>query len=96
MLDRPDVDLIDVRDQYEWAAGRIAAARHLPLGELALHSHEFDRGRTIVFYCRTGARSAMAAEALDTAGYRAHNMAGGLTDWVAAGLPLEPADGHVA
>ena len=50
----------------------------------------------MVFYCRSGARSAMATEAFTQAGFDAHNMVGGLLEWAAAGLPLEPADGHVA
>ncbi len=50
----------------------------------------------MIFYCRSGARSAMATEALAQAGYDAHNMAGGMLAWEAAGLELEPADGHVA
>ena len=50
----------------------------------------------MVFYCRSGARSAMATEAFTQAGFDAHNMVGGLLDWEAAGLPLEPADGRVA
>ena len=50
----------------------------------------------MIFYCRSGARSAMASQAFSEAGYDAHNMAGGLLDWAAAGLPLEPDDGTVA
>ena len=38
----------------------------------------------------------MAAEAFRQAGFDAHNMTGGLLDWAAAGLPLEPDGGHVA
>jgi hydroxyacylglutathione hydrolase/adenylyltransferase/sulfurtransferase len=49
-----------------------------------------------VFYCRSGSRSAMATEAFRNAGFDAYNMAGGLLDWDAAGLPLDPADAHVA
>jgi rhodanese-related sulfurtransferase len=50
----------------------------------------------VVFYCRSGSRSAMATEAFRGAGFDAHNMVGGLLEWNAAGLPLEPADGYVA
>ena len=50
----------------------------------------------MVFYCRTGSRSAVAAQAFAAAGYDAHNLDGGLKAWVADGLPIEPADGHVA
>ncbi len=49
----------------------------------------------MVFYCRSGARSAMATQAFSEAGFDAHNMAGGLLAWDAAGLPLEPDGGYV-
>jgi len=90
------VELIDVREQDEWEAGRLAGARHIPLAELVEASGTITRDRTVVFYCRTGARSAMATEAFAGAGFDAHNMAGGLKEWEAVGLPLEPDGGHVA
>ena len=50
----------------------------------------------MVFYCRLGARSGMAAQAFRRAGYDAWSMVGGLSEWDARGLPLEPEGGHVA
>ena len=91
-----DTQLIDVRQRYEYEAGRIAGAPLIELAELAARAGEIDRDRPVVFYCRSGSRSAMATEAFRGAGYDAHNMAGGLLDWQAAGLPLEPDDGYVA
>jgi rhodanese-related sulfurtransferase len=91
-----DTQLIDVRQRYEYEAGRIGGARLIELAELAVRAGEIDRDRPVVFYCRSGSRSAMATEAFRGAGYDAHNMAGGLLDWQAAGLPLEPDDGYVA
>lgn len=96
LLVEADVQLIDVRETDEYEAGRIAGARHVPLAQLPAEVADLDRERRIVFYCRSGSRSAMAAEAFRGAGFDAHNMVGGLLDWEAAGLPLEPADGHVA
>ncbi len=49
-----------------------------------------------MFYCRSGARSALATEAFRNAGFDAHNLEGGLQAWAASGLPLDPADGRVA
>jgi rhodanese-related sulfurtransferase len=91
-----EVQLIDVRQRYEHEAGRIADAPLIELAELPGRAQEVDRERPVVFYCRTGSRSAMATEAFRGAGYDAHNMAGGLREWQAAGLPLEPDDGYVA
>ncbi len=66
------------------------------LALLAGAAETIDRDRPVVFYCRSGSRSSMATEAFRGAGYDAHNMSGGLLEWHAAGLPLEPEDGHVA
>ena len=93
---RAEIELVDVREPYEYEAGRITGARHLELGELAARATELDRDRPVVFYCRVGVRSAMAADAFRRAGYDAWSMAGGLQGWAGDGLPLEPADGTVA
>jgi rhodanese-related sulfurtransferase len=96
LLESSEIQLIDVRQPEEHQAGRIAGDRLLVLTELAAAAETIDRDKPVVFYCRSGSRSAMAAEAFRGAGYDAHNMAGGLIDWHAAGLPLEPAGGYVA
>ena len=96
LLESEDVQLIDVRQAYEHEAGRIAGDRLIELMQLGAHADTIDRDRPIVFYCRTGQRSAMATEAFRGAGFNAYNLAGGLVQWQAAGLPLEPADGFVA
>jgi rhodanese-related sulfurtransferase len=93
---KDEVQLIDVRQRHEYEAGRIAGAPLIELAELAGRAGEIDRDRPVVFYCRSGSRSAMATEAFRGAGYDAHNMAGGLLEWQAAGLPLDPDDGYVA
>jgi rhodanese-related sulfurtransferase len=88
--------LIDVREPYEREAGRIPDdSAHIELDRLTAEADSIDRGRTVVFYCRSGSRSALAAQAFAMAGYDAHNLDGGLKAWVAAGLPLEPTDGRV-
>jgi rhodanese-related sulfurtransferase len=89
------VQLIDVRQAHENEAGRIAGGRLIELGSLSAEAHTIDRDRPVVFYCRSGGRSAMATQAFAEAGYDAHNMAGGLLAWEAAGLPLEPDGGYV-
>ncbi|MDQ6732243.1 MAG: rhodanese-like domain-containing protein [Actinomycetota bacterium] len=96
LLDSGSVQLIDVRESDEHAAGRIAGSRLIELSALSALAGTISHDQPIVFYCRSGARSAMATEAFAQAGYEAHNMSGGLLEWAAAGLPLEPDDGHVA
>ena len=96
LLQGGEVQLIDVRQPEEHDAGRIAGDRLIELSRLATEVDSLDQTRPIVFYCRSGSRSAMATEAFRGAGFDAHNMVGGLLDWQAAGLPLDPPDGRVA
>jgi rhodanese-related sulfurtransferase len=96
LLAEGEIQLIDVRQQAEHLAGRIAGGRLIELDRLAGAAQSIDPNRPVVFYCRTGARSALACQAFRQAGYDAHNLAGGLLAWVGCGLALEPADGHVA
>jgi len=95
-LRRGEIQLVDVREPYEHEAGRIAGARHVELERLASEAGTIDRDRPVVFHCRLGARSAMAAQAFRAAGWEAHNMAGGIEEWHERGLPLDPPDGYVA
>ena len=88
--------LVDVRTEHEHDAGRIAGDRLIVLGELAERAGEIERAQPVVFYCRSGSRSAMATAAFRQAGFDAHNLAGGLLAWVERGLPIVPEDGHVA
>ena len=88
--------LIDVRADHEWDAGRIPGAKHVPLAELAERAGEIDRDRPVVLYCRGGNRSTMAAAALADAGYDAAKLSEGIVGWDEAGLPLSPDDGYVA
>ena len=95
-LARGELELIDVREPYEWEAGRIAGARHIELERLASQADSIPRDRAVVFQCRLGARSGMATQAFRAAGYDAYNMEGGIAAWVERGLPIEPEDGRVA
>jgi len=91
-----DAQLVDVREAHEWDAGRIEGARHIVLGEVAAQASTIDQERPVVFYCRVGSRSAMAADAFRRAGYEAYSLDGGLEAWAGGGRPLEPEDGSVA
>jgi len=88
--------LVDVRTDEEWAAGRVPGARHVPLDALGTAAEQLDPERPVVFYCRVGERSAMAAEAFKASGWDAYTVEGGLLAWAEQGLPLEPEDGEVA
>jgi rhodanese-related sulfurtransferase len=96
LLGDGEAQLVDVREPYEHEAGRIAGGTHIELDRLPAEADALERGRPLVFFCRSGSRSALAAQAFRASGYDAYNLDGGLEGWVASGLPLEPADGRVA
>ncbi len=85
--------LLDVREDYEWDAGHVSSAVHIPLGLLADHIGELPSDRQVVVVCRSGVRSARAAAFLIASGYDAVNLAGGMQAWAAVGLPFVSADG---
>ncbi len=95
-LQREGAQVVDVREPYEVEAGRTPGSRHVELERLASQAPTIDRDRPVIFQCRLGVRSAMAAHAFRAAGYDAWSLAGGLVAWHERGLPLEPADGYVA
>jgi rhodanese-related sulfurtransferase len=88
--------VIDVRETYEWEAGRIDGALHIELERLASDAAKIDTDRPVIFHCRLGARSAMAAQAFRGVGIDAYSMAGGLKRWADEGRPLTPEAGVVA
>ncbi len=84
--------LIDVREDHEWAAGRLPGAMHLGRGiiERDIESHFADRSTPIVCYCGGGYRSVLACDSLQKMGYRnTVSLAGGYRGWQEAGLPVE-------
>ena len=89
------IQLIDVRQPHEHDAGRIGGGRLIVLDQLSAEAETIDRSTPVVLYCRSGGRSALATQALEAAGFDAHNMTGGLLAWEAAGLPMEPDGGFV-
>ncbi len=88
--------LIDVREPYEREAGYIDGSRHIELTKLPSEAASLDAGRPVVFYCRVGARSTMAAQALRAAGVEAYSMDGGLVRWAAEQRGLAPENARVA
>ena len=90
LIEAGDAELIDVRRPYEWEAGRIEGARLIELNELTGEAESISRQKPVIFYCRSGSRSALAAAAFRQAGWDAYNLAGGLRAWVEHGCPSTP------
>ncbi len=93
---RGDVVVIDVRPQAEYEAAHLPFARSMPVAEIERRLAELPRRREIVAYCR-GPFCMLSDEALkllSAKGYKARKILDGVSEWEAAGLPLErPAQG---
>jgi rhodanese-related sulfurtransferase len=88
--------LIDVREDYEWDAGRIDGALHIELQTLGANVAQVDTDRPVIFHCRLGARSLMAAQAFRGYGIDSYSMAGGIQQWADEDRPMIPDGATVA
>ena len=93
------VVLVDVRDGSEVkASGKAKGALHVSRGllefradpESPMHDAAFDRAKTLVVYCASGGRSALAGKTLKEMGYADVRNLGGFKDWVEAGGEVDP------
>lgn len=78
-----DYVILDVREDYEYAAGHIPGAMLLSNEEIGTEEIELlpDKEQLILVYCRSGYRSKLAAEKLDKLGYQNIYEFGGIIDW---------------
>ena len=89
-----EIQLVDCREPYEWDAGRIDGAVHIPLNAIMSGAgDDLDHDRPVAVICRTGNRSELAATMLQARGFEAYNVAGGMEEWAAASLPYAAPDG---
>ena len=81
----PTGQLIDVREPEEVAGGTLPGAVNIPLGDLPARVGELDPSRRVVLLCRSGGRSAQAAEFLAASGFGdVVNLVGGMLGWAEA------------
>jgi rhodanese-related sulfurtransferase len=78
--------LVDVRTRQEWKTGHAPEARHISLASLDNQMGRIPRDRTVLAICATGSRSARATAMLQSAGFEARNVKGGMRAWARAGL----------
>jgi len=77
------LEIIDVREPYEWQIGHIPGARLVPLATIPEEIERLDKKRTIILYCKVGARSLYAARQLAQAGASdVRNLSGGIIRWI--------------
>ncbi|MFB9974707.1 rhodanese-like domain-containing protein [Allobacillus sp. SKP2-8] len=80
-MNRPDLEIIDVREDDEVAEGIIPGAKHIKLGDIPTRISELTKDKEYVMVCRSGARSNKAGVHLEEQGYKVKNLQGGMLDW---------------
>ncbi len=84
----PDVVLVDVREDDEWADSHVPYAVHVPLGTVPDHLDRFT-GRPTYVMCKVGGRSRGACEFAEAHGHHVVNVAGGILAWIDAGYDTD-------
>jgi rhodanese-related sulfurtransferase len=82
--------IVDVREPYEWEAGRVPGSSHVEMERVASMAREIPRDTPVAFICLSGVRSGLVAQGFRAVGYDAYNVRGGFAAWHALGLPTEP------
>jgi rhodanese-related sulfurtransferase len=98
MIEKGDALVVDVRDGPEVAAsGKVQGAVNVSRGMLEFradpdspyHDPRFDKSRTVILYCASGGRSALAGKVLKDMGYEKVFNLGGFKDWADSGGAVE-------
>jgi rhodanese-related sulfurtransferase len=98
LIGKGNVLVIDVRDGTELqASGKVKGAVHVPRGiiefradpESPYHDKAFSRDKTVIVYCGSGGRSALAGKTLKDFGYQDVRNLGAFKDWVESGGAVE-------
>ena len=86
-----DYIILDVRTQEEYDSGHLKNSMLIPVDELEERISEVPKDKPIIVYCRSGRRSAEAADILLKNGFSpVYDMQGGILEWIEKGYPVEP------
>jgi rhodanese-related sulfurtransferase len=89
LINRSEVDVVDVREPNEWSGGHLSGSRLVPLGQLRQSPKQSLPRDGIIFVCAAGVRSETAARlAVQNGLTHVYNLRGGTKNWVRSGLPL--------
>jgi rhodanese-related sulfurtransferase len=92
----PSLFVLDVRTPQEFAAGHVPGAVNVPYDQVASHLAEIPKDKDVVLYCRSGRRTALAAEVLAANGYtKLGHLQGDMEAWLKDGRPVEGGDATV-
>jgi len=92
LMNNEDGQVLDVRDEADFAKGHLINARNIPLGQMEKRIGELAKfkEKPVIVHCESGGRAGAALEVLKKNGFtRAFNLHGGIAAWQQAGLPLE-------
>lgn len=81
MMNKDNIEIIDVREDEEVAQGMIENAKHIPLGDIPEKVAELDKEKDYVLVCRSGRRSLNASKYMEEQGFKVQNMKGGMLEW---------------
>ena len=88
-LDEGTATVIDVREHFEYSAGHVPGAIHLPMHTIPVRTDEVPTTGDVYVICESGARSWQVAAFLQQRGIRVINVHGGMGGWRMAGFPIE-------
>jgi rhodanese-related sulfurtransferase len=89
LINREDAQVIDIRGADDYAGGHLPDARNIPVEQIESRTGELDRDAPLILVCQNGTRSTGACKRLEKLGFsRVNSLAGGISGWRAAGLPL--------
>ena len=91
LMNKEDVVVLDVREPSETAAGKISKAIQIPVGALKTRIGELEKhkDKTVLVYCKTGARAGAACKELGRNGFeKVYTLSGGMAAWQEAHLPI--------
>lgn len=90
MLAEGQIELIDVREPWEYNAGHVPGARLAPLNTLLRQAKQYLTRDNLMFICASGSRSMVASEMAASLGYKqVYNVSGGTEAWLRKGYPIE-------
>lgn len=102
LIAKGDALVVDVREASEvQRSGKVAGAVHVPRGMLEFvadpespyYDPRLEKGKTVIVYCASGGRSALAGQALEEMGYGEVYNLGGFKDWANSGGAIDTAEG---
>ena len=90
MMQNGGVQVVDVREDWEYESGHLPGAEHIPVNSVSARRDEVSPDRDIIFVCSVGRRSALACEMAAAEGItRIYNVEGGTEAWIKEGHAVE-------